>query len=31
MISPLGRKCYNCEDEVGPGCKNAYLKKELKE
>ena len=20
MWSPIGRKCYNCEDEVGPGC-----------
>ena len=20
MISPIGRRCYNCEDEVGPGC-----------
>ena len=20
MLSPIGKKCYNCEDEVGPGC-----------
>jgi len=20
MLSPIGNKCYNCEDEVGPGC-----------
>ena len=20
MLSPIGKRCYNCEDEVGPGC-----------
>ena len=20
MLSPIGKKCYRCEDEVGPGC-----------
>jgi hypothetical protein len=25
MISPIGRKCYNCEDEVGPGCKKCIF------
>ena len=21
MLSPIGKRCYNCVDEVGPGCK----------
>jgi len=28
ILSPIGRKCYNCEDEVGPGCESCIFENE---
>ena len=28
MLSPIGRRCYNCEDEVGPGCVRCIFENE---
>ena len=28
MLSPIGKRCYRCEDEVGPGCEKCKFEEE---